>query len=1346
MKTCSELIVLLSIILCAYIGNSQELPEIEAADIDDFSDYPTNPSFCVERTFTDKTGRLWLASCGLGFQLSVFLYSFDGYTFQIPSIDFSQLNSSLQLVDMRGGYELFGMQRNIDHDELVRIDLDSQVVYTYELPDGKLLLDLYTTEDEVILMTLSGNLLEIVSFSESLFSSKYQMEVSPKTRRELSLRQNFLLQGGEFWVGDVDHFKLIHVNFNTNQRWTFDTKNWFEYIEENGEMNSGYSIRSAQDVVYLIGKNYQNRIVYKLDRLSSRFYRIAAATNTLREFNVFEDKIGNVLQINSTAELRHEAVLTSPQGKSYNCSKLFESLIGYEIKSIQGDDFFNQLITSNPKGILIQKVRLSNPIKRYLDNISIRTMVNLDNDNILIETQFSGSFILNKKTKSIREHNFKYKIGYRNIFALTDDRFLATENRHLISFNSEPDDIEYLWESSVDISSFCIVGSSLVAILNARGHLFLYDLIKKTSEPIVNNGDTIQVNSYAHDMVCFDGYSLWIATSSGLINVTIDGSHVESIQLNAQQNNPAILCIKEDREENLWLGTALNGIVIFNPETNNVSQLNSEQGLANNTVVDFSEDKDGDMWISTFKGVSVATQDGELLANLYEADGLVFHESNRYASYCDNDGLIYVGSLKGLSVIDPVELKKSFLNRPKFDIFFTSLDYFSRAHNVKLKESSIFSKQVDIILPPEHRDVHVEFALSNLQQPFNNKYAYRNKLKSQGWIEIGNQHQLSLNDLQAGTHLYEFRGSDGGNNWTMETILLSIQVREYFYKRTWFYILTGLLLTGIGILWIQSLRVQVKRATNKINSDKELIEEQAEELKKMDLAKSKFFTNISHEIRTPLTIISGILDQIKEKPDKWLNQGVSEIKRQTSHMLSLINQILELRTLESRSLELKLIQGNVVEYIAYLVDSYQLYAKNARVNLHFNSMTDELVMDYDPDKLLKIVTNLLSNAIKYNRQNGDVWVKLDQSEETRSNTLILTIKDSGDGIPQEEIGRVFDRYYQVKKADQSSSAGSGIGLALTKELVQLMNGNIDLNSEVGMGTEFVVQLPIVRNSETITKYAKTNDATIVSESFAKPKRQLDGNKIYGEGSSEVLVVEDNDEILELLVNCLSNHFKVSIARNGEQGTEKAFYQVPDIIISDVMMPKKTGLELCQELKEDIRTSHIPIILLTAKVDIESKLLGLRHGADAYLSKPFNRKELLIRMQKLLELRKRLQQIYQARNPLTPLENASSPEDEFIQSVRSVILENLDDESFGITQLCRAIRLSRSQVHNKLKAITGESTSIYIRSIRMAKAQEYLLNTEMNVSEVGYACGFKNPTYFSNVYSKHFGYPPSKTRM
>jgi len=536
-----------------------------------------------------------------------------------------------------------------------------------------------------------------------------------------------------------------------------------------------------------------------------------------------------------------------------------------------------------------------------------------------------------------------------------------------------------------------------------------------------------------------------------------------------------------------------------------------------------------------------------------------------------------------------------------------------------------------------------------------------------------------------------------------------------------------------------------------IRQKKELAETRLVEtirLKELDEVKNRLFTNITHEFRTPLTLILGMANLLKEKPDEWLETGTEKIVNNGRNLLLLVNQMLDLSKLDSGSMPLHIYQQDIVLQLRYLTESMSSLAFQRNISLEFKPDTDHFLMDYDADKMMHIATNLVSNALKYTQSGGSVLVTATISGE-QNKTFILKVQDNGPGIPSGQLPFIFDRFYTVGDNYGSSENGTGLGLALTKELVKLMEGTIGVKSEPLKGTTFTVQLPVTNKAavKEMSGFSHLNERiTLEKASYKKSRLQNDETNPEKPEQPILLIVEDSPDLVEYLSAILKDDYHIETARNGNEGLQKAFEYIPDIILSDVMMPEMDGIAMLGILKTDQRTSHIPVVMLTAKADIASKLEGLERGADEYLAKPFNEEELRVRLKNLIELRKALRQRYASMDPLPKTDDKTVIiEDAFMMKVRSIMEAHLDNDEFGIRGLCLEIGMSRAQLYRKFKSLTDTTVNGYLMNFRLFKAKEMLLSSALNVSEVAYETGFKNLSHFSRSFKEAFGVTPGSIR-
>ncbi len=529
---------------------------------------------------------------------------------------------------------------------------------------------------------------------------------------------------------------------------------------------------------------------------------------------------------------------------------------------------------------------------------------------------------------------------------------------------------------------------------------------------------------------------------------------------------------------------------------------------------------------------------------------------------------------------------------------------------------------------------------------------------------------------------------------------------------------------------------------------------EAEKLHELDAVKTRFFTNISHEFRTPLTLLVGPLADLRKKyPAEKI---IPAMERNANRLQNLISQLLDLSKLEAKQLKVELAESDMVAFLQQLLAAYESLAQNRKIFFHYSQSYAHFQTFFDADKVEKILTNLLSNAFKFTPVNGRIIVSVDYSEQA----VTLRVQDYGIGIEAERLPRIFDRFYQVQTDNQRNYEGTGIGLALVKELVEVLSGQISVESEVGKGTTFVVTLPLVaasqserqRSERVIAPYTQAEPlpaATVGVDTHTSSVLANDpGNAT---DRPILLIVEDNPDLRAYVRSIFEQQYQIVEATDGENGLQKAFEHVPDAVVCDLMMPRMDGLDFCRLLKSDMRTNHIPVVMLTAKATLDDRLEGLKLGADDYLSKPFNREELEIRLQNLLKQRESLRRKYiqqvrdvsaEATSQVQGLGSLSSDE-QFLQKARETVEAHLGESTFDVEQFCKHMNMSRTNLHRKLKALTASSTTEFIRGIRLQRAAYLLRQRAGTVSDIAYRVGFESLPYFSKSFHDQFGMSPSE---
>ena len=1005
------------------------------------------------------------------------------------------------------------------------------------------------------------------------------------------------------------------------------------------------------------------------------------------------------------------------------------------------------------------KIETLNPDLGY----GMRSIVSLDSSVLMVNTETYVMML------DLVDGSWKHLAG-KNVtakglsaFILHEDKVWVSSNSKespgLLSFNPANNAIEH-YPVDAEFEKFVFLSKKELAFFYDRGQffdagqLYKYNIDSKMKRPFTNSNEPFSVGDKVNDIVATNDNTLWVGAQNGLWQIEFFEDTIRDFVQFAATRDMNVICIHQGEEGELWLGTGKSGILIFNHETKDLKQISEVQGLSNNRVVGILKDEDMNRWVATQNGISVINPQGEVLFYLKQEDGLANNKFNRTSQYKLPDGRLVFGGTSGISVLDPQSIHHNIAQKQPYKIYLTELAYYDKKKGGQVVHVGSHDQAIPIHIPANHRYIQLDFAISKLVGLQEQTYRYRlvpkdnvSMMSQVPWIDLGSNSAVNINNLPSGKFFVQVKGVDHRSNAEGELLQLEIIVHEYFYLTWWFYMLAVAISFFIIWIWIRRIKTENKRLetkvslrTEQIRKDKAIIEQQAAQLHELDQAKTRFFTNISHEFRTPLTVILGMVEQIKDQGDiRRL------ITKNAKLLLRLVNQILELRKLESTDTATRFIQGDMVEHLWYSIESFHSLAEERGVLINLETPHKELFVDYDSEKLNHIISNLLVNAIKFTPAGGSVTVTLETLKHTETPFYVINISDTGAGIAEDKLTHIFDRFYQVEDEISRVGSGTGIGLALVKELVKLLNGEISVESEPGKGTTFMVQLPLTNQAP----LQQESDNTVIPEPFAPETQSAESNKYITTENSELpqlLIVEDNADVTEYMITCLSENYHLLFATDGQEGIDLALEKVPDIIISDVMMPNKDGYELCNTLKTDVRTSHIPIVLLTAKADMDSRISGLERGADAYLVKPFNKRELQLQLQNLLMLRQKMRQRYASLHDLEPTEDESLvQEDKFIVRTRNTILENMTEEDFGVPELCKQLGMSRTQLHNKIKSLTNRSTSHFIRMVRIDKASQLLNESDLNVSQIASEVGIESLTYFSRIFKSETGLAPNQYR-
>ena len=840
---------------------------------------------------------------------------------------------------------------------------------------------------------------------------------------------------------------------------------------------------------------------------------------------------------------------------------------------------------------------------------------------------------------------------------------------------------------------------------------------------------------------------LLISGSKGLAKVDANTKEVTAInyQIHSESDKSTIvtLCAYEDNTNNYWIGTEGSGLFYYDTKTKKSRKYGTPDGLPNEVIYSILPDDYNNLWFSTNKGLSRYSIETNQFKNFDVSDGLVENEFNAGAKLKLNNKELMFGSTNGIVFFNPNEIKENMFLPP---VYITSVSVNNKPY---LSGSNITR---DIQLTHKQNVFSFDFIALSYSQSDKNNYAYKLDGFDESWNYVGNKKTATYTNLDAGNYLFRVKASNNDRLWNEKGQSIHIQILPPFWKTWWAYLMYALVL---GIVFYQIRKYSVIRILEKNELKRERLEkEKIEEINKLKL---KLFTNISHDFRTPLTLIIGPLERMlkNKEGNSHVQKQHQTMYRNASVLLQLINQLLDFRKSESGKLKLKVSKNNITEFIENIKKSFDDLAEHRNIDYRFKSKEANLDIWFDEVNLKKVVFNLLSNAFKFTANHGKIRIKVAVEEKVNHNYVKIEIKDDGKGIHKKNLKFIFDRFYQVER-DESSRSGTGIGLALAKSVVELHKGSIKVKSKENQGTCFTILLPMGKkhfsNDQFFDRIDKTQNVQfsegVTTHSFKeKVASEITDNVEINSEIPTLLIVEDNPEVRVFIKEIFEENHNVFEAENGKVALDIAQNNTVDLIISDVMMPILNGIDFCDKIKTNIITSHIPVLLLTAKTSQDSQKQGYKIGADAYVTKPFDAGILEQKVKNLLSTRQNLIKKFKKDIILKPKELEITSADEiFLKKSIDLIENNINNAEFTIQDFISEIGMSRSALYRKLKALTGQSISEFIKDIKLKRAAQLIAQTNMNISEIAFDLGFSDLKHFRKSFKKQFNELPSQYRL
>jgi signal transduction histidine kinase/CheY-like chemotaxis protein/AraC-like DNA-binding protein len=838
--------------------------------------------------------------------------------------------------------------------------------------------------------------------------------------------------------------------------------------------------------------------------------------------------------------------------------------------------------------------------------------------------------------------------------------------------------------------------------------------------------------------------NLWVGTFNGLNKFDPGLGQFQRFLSNKQDSTSLsdneILCINEDSFQNLWVGTN-HGLNLMNREKGTFKVYTTKNGLPDNSINAIYPDQEGNLWLSTHNGISKFNPKTKEVRNFNKSDGISSNELAPFAHCKTSDGEILLGSNNGLTLFNPDQIRD---NEIKPKVVLTNFKLCNK--NVKLNGSDSplkrhISQCDEITLTYKQTFVIFEYVALNYSSPEKNQYAYMLEGFEDEWNYVGNKREATYTNLDAGTYTFRVKASNNDGLWNEEGVALKITVLPPPWLSWWAY---GFYLVLFVFLILVFRNYNIRRA-------------KAEKEHEQDKENLRFFINVSHEFRTPLTLIlSPVQKLLQSNSIEESKHAAKCIQASTNKLLNLVNQLLDFRKTDLGLLPLRAAQVDIVSFIKEIVKSFEYLGQSKNIRLQFDSSVDALDVWFDPDKLEKIINNLLSNAIKYTDEGGKITISISKVTHSRNNSngVEIRVQDTGIGLNPQQQKHIFERFY---KSDENRT-GTGIGLNFTKSLVELHGGEISVESTLGEGSTFTVFLRLgkehLKTAQLCEGDFKMSDFKFDEDLHESVKYDIetaddaidDGSELKSYSGNQipmVLLVEDNAKLRSQMREELKGLYHIKEAGNGEDGLNMAVKYFPDVIISDIMMPKMNGIELCRKIKSDLYTCHIPVVLLTAKTLVENKIEGFKSGADEYISKPFQMEVLVVRIQNILEERRRLKEKFKTSGALVPSSELTNNnmDEVFLEKATKIVFDNISDPDFVLADLLKEMGMSRSSFYLKINSLTGTSPTAFIRTIKLKYAAELLVTQKYRINEICTMAGFNHQTYFNKTFRDFYGMSP-----
>jgi signal transduction histidine kinase/ligand-binding sensor domain-containing protein/DNA-binding response OmpR family regulator len=968
-----------------------------------------------------------------------------------------------------------------------------------------------------------------------------------------------------------------------------------------------------------------------------------------------------------------------------------------------------------------------NQIATGLDSPDVQTLFMDSKDNIWVGTWDYGIYFLEKGSKTFRN------------FSVENTEGEITTNR-ILSFSEDSKGTIWIGTFSRGIHSFNPVTKKFS----------VYD-----QEPFIR--ERIAYSDVRRIYVDSRDY-IWIGGNAGLFKFKVNDGIIDLEVLTQrfyqnsinQSYNSQILDIYEDSFQKIWIGTESSGLCEYDMRKDSFSWIEPDTGFNKVTVSSIIQDDSGSIWAAGNNGLTKLDRRNNTLKNFSISDGLLSDDFSNHAAYKDRNGILYFGSYEGVNYFNPENLK---ISKNPINIYLTDLKIFNQTVVPGIEDSpleKVISQTDRITLNHSQSVFTIDFAAIDFTRPEKIQFAYFLEGFEKDWNYVQSTRSATYTNLPAGNYTFKVKATNSDGVWKDEPTTLQIKILPPWWFTNFAILLYVLIFIGICYATYRFIE-------SRINNKRAIEQERARHLQEEALndKKIQFFTNISHEFRTPLTLILSPLQDILQEesfPEK-LKEKLKTINKNTIRLKRLINELMDFRKLQLDKIPLNISSFDITDLIEESLDYFKEEAQQRNIVLSLESEKNLSIVWADRGKLEKILFNILSNAFKSTPNNGIITVVVTTREnhifklienKLPMEALEISIEDTGKGIHPEELDKIFNRFYQIKERNEQYYSGTGIGLEVVKSFVELHRGDIQVESEIGVGTKFRILLPLDKQHYNSFDITDLDSIKIQPEIESREAKEVEST---GYNKKTLLIVEDNRELRSYIRQELTSEYKIVLAENGEEGLEKARKFMPDVVITDVIMPQMDGVEFCSILKKDLTTSHIPVLMLTAKAQTDDWVEGIEAGADVYLNKPFEMTILRSQLRQLISNRALLYSKYMGdfKKPENDT-NSTTLDQQFILKIIKYTRENIKEPNLNVEKLADEFNLSRSQLYRKIKTLTNLTANELIRKIRLERAKELLEeSSEPSVSEISYNVGFSSPSYFSKCFKAHFGVLPNKVR-